>query len=423
MLQKIIFPQGTKIPNHIALILDGNRRWARAHNVSTFDGHQKGFEATRRLARAARDFGVHTFTVWGFSAENWGRLPKEISYLMKLFKKLILELQQEAKKEKFRFIHLGRKDRLPKDLVDLMAGIEDETRDFKKNILNIALDYGGRNEILRAVEKITQQANHDQLTEEYFASFLDTANQPYPYPDLCIRPSGEQRTSGFLPWQMTYAELYWEPDYLPDLTAAHLKEAIMDFNRRRRKFGKDDRELHFAFNHKFLAKLEANFWRSFSFGGGLKTKNLLADYIKELYGLSKIISLRAARVMLEGLLAVKNNDWERVLLCLTNFYQLIKDELGLPFDPVIVALLEREFFQKLESQKGIDSLNMLEQISQKLYGEIFRMPIFQIAKAARFRVLAMQVRKTAAKNSSSKQWLKFEEYLESFYLALKERVA
>jgi len=139
----LALPKGTIVPNHIAIILDGNRRWARSRGLPTL-----------QTAKASRGWGVHTFTVWGFSTENWDRDSKEISYLQKLFRKMVDVIKKEAKKDDIRFIHLGRKDRLPKDLVAYIEEVEEETKNNKTCVFNVALDYGGHDEILRATRKI-----------------------------------------------------------------------------------------------------------------------------------------------------------------------------------------------------------------------------------------------------------------------------
>ena len=131
MQSKPQLPKDITVPNHIAMILDGNRRWARSRGLMTLLGHKAGFEAGLKIAEAARDWGVHTFTVWGFSTENWDRSPKEISYLMKLYKGMAREIEKRADKEQIRFVHLGRKDDLPKDLVKVFTDLEEKTKNPK----------------------------------------------------------------------------------------------------------------------------------------------------------------------------------------------------------------------------------------------------------------------------------------------------
>lgn len=225
------------LPKHIVLIPDGNRRWAREHSLRPEEGHARGFEALMEACRAAEDWGIKYLTIWAFSTENWDRSPVEIRYLMKMFKKWIKKHLREFIEKGFKLVHLGRKDRIPKFL---LAALEDATAKTAHNqnfVLNIALDYGGRDEILRAVQRLVSRGkNGAAITEKDFAKFLDTNGQPEP--DLIIRTSGEQRLSGILPWQAIYAELYFEKAYLPDFTPKHLERAILDFSNRQRRFGR-----------------------------------------------------------------------------------------------------------------------------------------------------------------------------------------
>src|SRR3989344_5077472 len=259
---KLTLPKGTKIPNHIALIPDGNRRWARARGMYTLEGHKAGFDRAIELARTARSWGVHTVTLWGFSTENWDRSLEEINYLMKLYSKLIDDYMKDAMKENVRIIHLGRKDRLPKFLVKKIIEAEEKTKNNKKYIGNVALDYGGHDDIIRATKRmIDDGVASNEVSKALFETYLDTHDQPYPYVDLLIRTSAEQRTSGLLLWQMEYAEMYWEQDHFPDLSPEKLRHAIIDYSRRRRRFGGNDREEHFRFKPEAVARLEVNWWR------------------------------------------------------------------------------------------------------------------------------------------------------------------
>lgn len=253
---KLSLPQGTRVPNHIALIPDGNRRWARARGKLTFEGHKKGFNITPQIARAAREMGVHALTIWAFSTENWNRSDKEVAYLMEMYEWFIEKHLKEALKDDVRLVHLGRKDRVPQSLREKIVDAEDKTQDNESHILNIALDYGGHDEILRAIEKLSTLRvknegldlreeigkYHDKYPIYKFSEFLDTAGQAHPYVDLVIRTSGEQRVSGLLPWQLAYAEYYWEKDHFPDFTPEKLRAAILDYSQRNRRFGGDQDE-------------------------------------------------------------------------------------------------------------------------------------------------------------------------------------
>lgn len=415
--EKLTLPPGTKVPDHIALILDGNRRWARARGLHTLQGHRSGFEAARRVAQAARDLGVHTFTVWGFSTENWDRAPEEVNYLMRLFREFVRDVRREAKKEGIRFIHLGRKDRLPKDLIRLIAEVEEETKNNKKHILNAALDYGGRDEILRAVKQIIEdKVPAEKVDEKLFDSYLDTKGQPYPYPDLFIRPSGEQRTSGMLPWQMVYAEYYWESDHLPDFTPEKLREAILDYSRRRRRFGGNDTVEHLTFKPEVAAKLELAWWRLSKIPEGTRFRDYAVEHLRQQYGLSKKLAAEAAKYLAQAILEENSRQWEKAKAKLKKFYRLVKGEVKLAFEPEIVASLEVKTRQDI----GKDSA---EDAARELYAEVYRISLLQAAKAAHLRVLAYAEQKMAESGMGEEHWQRAEDYLERFYKALKERVA
>ena len=251
--EDIVLPPGTRVPHHIAIIPDGNRRWARARGKPTFFGHKKGFDVAPKIARACRDFGVHTVTIWAFSTENWKRSKEEVDYLMKLYEKFVDDHLRDAMKENVKIVHLGRKDRIPKVLAKKMADAEEKTKANSKYIMNIALDYGGQDEVLRAIEKAQEDIASGKIGPEklsevayvdengnnhyYLENYLDTAGEPYPCPDLLIRTSREQRYSGFLMWQGAYVEYYWEPDHFPDFTKEKLAAAIIDWSGRERRFG------------------------------------------------------------------------------------------------------------------------------------------------------------------------------------------
>ena len=242
MVKKITLPAGTRVPNHLAIIPDGNRRWAREKGLPTLEGHSQGFKVGIKIARTCRDFGIHTLSFWAFSTENWKRAKKEVSYLMKLYHQFLDQYLKEAQKDDVRIIHLGRKDRIEKSLLKKIKKVENETKNNKKHIFNLALDYGGHDEIIRATEKWRScsrlKAQGSRLKEEKFEDYLDTAGQPCPCPDLMIRSSGEMRTSGFLLWQSAYTEFYFEKDYFPDFTPEHIKKAVLSYSDRQRRFGR-----------------------------------------------------------------------------------------------------------------------------------------------------------------------------------------
>ncbi|MEK7451004.1 MAG: polyprenyl diphosphate synthase [Patescibacteria group bacterium] len=227
------------LPNHVAIIPDGNRRWAKEHNLPSFEGHRRGFNVAIKVAKKIRAMGVNTLTIWAFSTENWNRTPKEVDYLMKMYGIFMDKNLEEALKEKIRIIHLGRKDRIPKSLLKKIQDSEEKTKNFQNYVLNIALDYGGRDEIIRTIRQMAngkwQMAN---LTEDNFGQFLDTAGQPYPNPDLIIRTSGEERTSGLMIWQAAYAEYVFFDKHFPDLNDKDIETALEEYSKRQRRFGK-----------------------------------------------------------------------------------------------------------------------------------------------------------------------------------------
>ncbi len=224
------------IPNHLAIIPDGNRRWARKNKLPVFYGHQKGFQALKKIIRKGFKMGIKIITIWGFSTENWQRSKQEVSHLMRLFKKIVDNYLKEALKKQIRLVHLGRKDRLDKILIEKITQAENQTKKFDKNFLCCALDYGGQDEIIRAINKLIS-TNIKSITKETFNQFLDTRDLPYPYPDLIIRTSGEQRLSGFLTWQSGYAELIFVKKYLPDFTEKDLENCLIEYSKRKRRFG------------------------------------------------------------------------------------------------------------------------------------------------------------------------------------------
>lgn len=395
------------VPNHIAIILDGNRRWARARGLHPWEGHRRGFDAAKRVAKASRDLGVNTITLWGFSTENWDRSKEEIDQIMKLLKRFVDEFQKEAKRDQVRLVHLGRKDRLPQPLVDALSRLEEVTREYKKHVLNIALDYGGKDEIIRATKKIIEDGvSSDKVDEKLFSSYLDTGNQPYPYVDLFIRPSGEQRTSGLLPWQMSYAEIYWEEDNLPDMTGEKLKEAILDYSRRRRRYGGDDNVEHLKFRPEIAAKFELAWWRLQKIPEGMKFREYAIKHLQEVYGLSKSFAGDAARLMMEAILEGEDQKWHKATLKLKKFYKLIKDEVKLAFEPSIVASLE---IKSWKNRKDVDA-------ATDLVAETYRISEFQAKKAAHLKVLAEEQKEIG-------NWELAKEYLTQYYKALKDRVA
>jgi len=224
------------VPKHIVIIPDGNRRWAKKHGLAPVEGHKKGLDTAFRIVKASKDLGVKVLTLWSFSTENWSRPRTEVHYLMRIYQIFFKKHVKELIEEGVRFKWLGRRDRVPKTLKTLLEKIEQETAKNKNYILNICLDYGGRDEIVRAVRKImARKIKPAQVTESLIDQNLDTAGVPEP--DLLIRTSGEKRISGMMPWQTAYTEFYFSKLFFPDFSLAELKKAINDFALRQRRYG------------------------------------------------------------------------------------------------------------------------------------------------------------------------------------------
>ncbi|PIY68996.1 di-trans,poly-cis-decaprenylcistransferase [Candidatus Roizmanbacteria bacterium CG_4_10_14_0_8_um_filter_39_9] len=227
------------IPTHIAIIADGNRRWAKEKGLPTLEGHRRGAETVKALSKRAKVLGVKIITFWVFSTENWKRTVEETGYLMNLFDTFIDREREEAIKEKTRIIHMGRKDRIPDGLKKKIIQAEEETKHFTDYYFVVALDYGGRDEIIRGIKKLTDFGLRiDDLDKKSFNNYLDTKDLPQAEPDLIIRTSGEERLSGFMTWQSAYSEYYFSPLMFPDFGPDELEKAIDEYGERKRRFGK-----------------------------------------------------------------------------------------------------------------------------------------------------------------------------------------
>ncbi|QQG43041.1 MAG: di-trans,poly-cis-decaprenylcistransferase [Candidatus Daviesbacteria bacterium] len=219
------------LPKHLVLIPDGNGRWARKHNLPIEAGHFQGAQAIREILYELQDMNVEVVTVWGFSTENWSRSPEESANIMGVMRNLI-QIEGERLAEKgIKFRYIGRRDRVPQDLLLEIINLEEKTVTNQGKTFVLALDYGGRDEIIRAVNKVGGQP----VDENSFKEFLDTAGLPDP--DLIIRTSGEMRTSGILPYQSVYAEFVSSPALLPDFNKNELLKCLNEYSRRQRRFG------------------------------------------------------------------------------------------------------------------------------------------------------------------------------------------
>ncbi|OGJ57607.1 di-trans,poly-cis-decaprenylcistransferase [Candidatus Peribacteria bacterium RIFCSPHIGHO2_01_FULL_51_9] len=221
-------------PLHLAIIPDGNRRWARSFALHPWKGHEKAIENFRGITQWCRDDPrIGTLTVWCFSTENWKRDPQEVSQLMHLLEEYLTQERRGFMEKKTRFLHSGRKDRIPSSLSQLIESVETETTNQREFTLHLAVDYGGKDEILRACEKVRER---DHITEEQFRQHLD--HPELPDLDLIIRTADEKRTSNFFLWQSTYAEWIFSSKLFPDFTTKDLQEAVEEFEKRTRRFGK-----------------------------------------------------------------------------------------------------------------------------------------------------------------------------------------
>ena len=228
------------IPEHIAIIMDGNRRWAKQRGYPPIYGHWKGAEVLTDILRFASKLGVKVLTVYAFSTENWSRSPKEIDQLMRLISFYLKKKRKSMIEESVRLETIGDLSRLPDFVRENLMKVKEDTATGSKIRLVLALNYGSRDEIKRAVEKIADDLKRekivrDQISEELISSYLDTA--PLGDPDLFIRTSGEQRLSNFLLWQLSYTEVYLTQVLWPDFKPKDLLAAIFEFQRRERRLG------------------------------------------------------------------------------------------------------------------------------------------------------------------------------------------
>ncbi len=224
------------VPYHLAIIMDGNGRWAQARRLPRLAGHRAGTENLRRVLRACKDFGIKILTVYAFSTENWRRPKEEVSGLMTILDEYIVREMRALHDEGVQIRHLGRMDGVAPSLQKKIRQALELTRNNTTLILNVAFNYGGRQEILDAVRAIlTDRVAPEDVDEALFSRYLYTADLPDP--DLIIRTSGEVRISNFLLWQGAYAELYSTPVYWPDFDENELRKALEHYAQRERRFG------------------------------------------------------------------------------------------------------------------------------------------------------------------------------------------
>lgn len=224
------------IPTHVAIIMDGNGRWALARGLPRLAGHRAGTENLRRVIEACIEFGIRYLTIYAFSTENWGRPPEEVQGLMRIFEDVIDRELQELHDQGVRLRHIGRLDRLEPAFREKVLKALEYTKDNTRLVLNVAFNYGGRDEIVNAIQRMIRDGvREDQVTAELVNQYLFTAGVPDP--DLIIRTSGELRGSNFLIWQGAYSEWYFPPVYWPDFDKEQLRLALEEYARRERRFG------------------------------------------------------------------------------------------------------------------------------------------------------------------------------------------
>ncbi|MFH1207367.1 MAG: polyprenyl diphosphate synthase [Patescibacteria group bacterium] len=225
------------IPNHIGIIMDGNRRWARAHGLPLLEGHRRGLDNVRTALRWCVKKGVKALTVFAFSTENWDRPPTEVKYLMKLFLQVIKNEVDKLHQEGIRYNVIGRINGLSDVIQREIKKTVELTKGNAKCIFNMALNYGGRAEIVDAIKSIIgKKLSPAQITESVVSKNMYSAEMPDP--DLIIRTSGEHRLSGFLLWESAYSELYFTPTLWPDFGEKDLDAALLEYQQRQRRFGK-----------------------------------------------------------------------------------------------------------------------------------------------------------------------------------------
>lgn len=226
------------VPYHLGIIIDGNRRWAKKRGLPSFEGHRKGLNQVGKMGELCKKRGIKIVTLYTFSTENWNRSKKEVSYLMNLFsealnKKNIKKLHQR----KIKLQVIGQREKLSKLLQKRIKKAEELTKNNKEGILNLAISYGGRPEIIQAIESIIKKKiSADKITEDLINQNLWTAGLPYP--DLIIRTGGAQRLSNFLTWQSAYSEFYFTKKCWPAFTEKDLDKALIDYSQRQRRFGR-----------------------------------------------------------------------------------------------------------------------------------------------------------------------------------------
>ncbi len=231
------------LPAHVAIIMDGNGRWAKERGLKRTEGHKVGAEVFRNIAKYCSDLGIKHVTFYAFSTENWKRSKTEVTAIMNLFRKYLDEMQRRAEENEeagYNIRFIGSREGMPKDIVKLMDTVEERSKDKSNTYVNLAVNYGGRAEIVESVKAIAERVKNgtlkiEDITEDTVSAGIYTAGQPDP--DLIIRPSGEYRLSNFLLWQSAYAEIYIDDVLWPDYKPEDLDRALEAYAKRNRRFG------------------------------------------------------------------------------------------------------------------------------------------------------------------------------------------
>ena len=228
------------LPKHIAMVMDGNRRWAKDNGLTTKEGHKAGAKNLEEMAKTCNRIGIKYLTVYAFSTENWKRSKEEVAALMLILKAYLDSFARRSNEENIRIRIIGERDNLEKDLVKRIEKVEEKTKNNTGLTLNVAFNYGGRAEIVHSIKEIAKKvANNeieiDNIDEEMISNNIYTKNQPDP--DLYIRTSGELRTSNFLPWQLIYSEFYFTNKHWPEFNEKELIKAIEEYQNRNRRHG------------------------------------------------------------------------------------------------------------------------------------------------------------------------------------------
>ncbi len=235
--------KNTVLPEHIAIIMDGNGRWAKKRGLERTEGHKRGAEVFRKICQYASDIGIKYMTFYAFSTENWKRSKAEVGKIMDLFRAYLAEMQEregENEQAGYNVKFIGSREGMPEDITQMVDIVEANSSDKNKIHINIAVNYGGRDEIVHSLKTLAEKVQKGELdpqciTEDMVSGGLYTAGQPDP--DLIIRPSGEYRLSNFLIWQAAYSEFYYDDVLWPDFTPADLDRAIEAYSKRNRRFG------------------------------------------------------------------------------------------------------------------------------------------------------------------------------------------